>query len=107
MHWPVKAIRLGYTNVEGFRNPACRTAGILLLQTEPKDMMSGQNHLLQLQAAVRVRPQEWWQHAVHAVLQERSQLQGTDVPQLSCVARRHLRLEYNKLYSQHQWSKTW
>ena len=59
------------------------------------------------QVAVSVGPQEWWQHAVHAVLKERSQLQGTDISQLSCVARRHLRLEYSKVYSQHRWSRTW
>lgn len=59
------------------------------------------------QVAVSVGPQDWWQHAVHAVLKERNQLQGTDTSQLSCVARRHLRLEYSKVYLQHRWSKTW
>ena len=60
-----------------------------------------------LQVAVSIAPQQWWQHAVHAVLRERTQLQGSDHVRLSGVARRHLRLEYCKLYSKHHWSKTW
>ena len=47
------------------------------------------------------------QHAVHAVLRERAQLQGSEHAAMSCVARHHLRLEYSKTYARHQRSKTW
>jgi len=60
-----------------------------------------------MQVAVSTAPQNWWQHAVHAVLREREHLQGSDHAQMACVARRHLRIEYCKVYKRHIRSTSW
>ncbi|KAL0042783.1 hypothetical protein WJX79_011021 [Trebouxia sp. C0005] len=62
---------------------------------------------LRPQVAVSTAPQSWWQHAVHAVLREREHLQGSDHAQMACVARRHLRIEYCKVYKRHIRSTSW
>ena len=60
-----------------------------------------------MQVAVSTAPQNWWQHAVHAVLREREHLQGSDQAQMACVARRHLRIQYCKVYKRHIRSTSW
>ena len=72
--------------------------GVHYLQTRPG---------VHVQVPVNVAPQKWWQHAVHAVLKEKRQLQSIDATKLSFQARHHLQKQYTRLYQRHRTSKSW